>query len=230
MKSFSNLFKQKNKKKLSKSKNSKKKNCCEKVLRKKTTTNQMLVLMVTIFGVCWLPLNLINILDDFNMNLNEHKYYNFFFFTCHLFAMSSVVYNPFLYAWLNENFRKEFKQILPCLFVNISTHRELKNPRNFLSSLSRKKNDDNLIKNGEKTMQETTFLQPNHDHVMISIETDVKNGDANHKVADNDGNFTALTANQTTDKNHLIVKDEAMSSCSVSPRTSTSRTQDTSIS
>ncbi|CAG4939286.1 unnamed protein product [Parnassius apollo] len=29
--------------------------------------------------------------------------------------MSSTCYNPFLYAWLNENFRKEFKQILPCL-------------------------------------------------------------------------------------------------------------------
>ena len=28
--------------------------------------------------------------------------------------MSSTCYNPFLYAWLNENFRKEFKQVLPC--------------------------------------------------------------------------------------------------------------------
>ncbi|CRK88903.1 CLUMA_CG002648, isoform A, partial [Clunio marinus] len=173
-----------NKKKLSKSKNSKKKNCCEKVLRKKTSTNQMLVLMVFIFGICWLPLNLINILEDFNMNLNEHRYYNLMFFTSHLFAMSSVIYNPFLYAWLNENFRKEFKQILPCLFVNISTHRELKNPKTLLSSLTNKKNDDTLIRNGEKTCQETTFLQPNHENVMISIETDMNTYDANHKEKD----------------------------------------------
>lgn len=27
--------------------------------------------------------------------------------------MSSTCYNPFLYAWLNDNFRKEFK----CIFV-----------------------------------------------------------------------------------------------------------------
>lgn len=222
----------KNKKKLSKSKNSKKKNCCEKVLRKKTSTNQMLVLMVFIFGICWLPLNLLNILEDFqedfNMNLNEHKYYNLMFFTSHLFAMSSVIYNPFLYAWLNENFRKEFKQILPCLFVNISTHRELKNPKNFLSSMTSKKNGETLIRNGEKTIQETTFLQPNHENVIISIENDASY-DFNHKDANNDGNFTANSANPTTDKNNLIVKDE-FSSASVSPRTSTSRTQDTSIS
>lgn len=223
---------QNNKKKLSKSKNSKKKNTCEKVLRKKTTTNQMLVLMVTIFGVCWLPLNIINILDDFSLNLNENEYYNFFFFTSHLFAMSSVIYNPFLYAWLNENFRKEFKHILPCLFVNISTHRELKNPRTFLSSFSRKKNGDNLIRNGngEKTIQETTFLQPQNDNVMISIETDMNNCDGNHKDVNNDGNFSAHSRNPPTDKNNLIVKDDVMSSVSVSPRTSTSRTLDTSIS
>jgi hypothetical protein len=29
---------------------------------------------------------------------------------------SSTIYNPFLYAWLNENFRKEFRLIIPCAF------------------------------------------------------------------------------------------------------------------
>jgi neuropeptide Y receptor len=93
---------QNNKKKISKSKNSKKKNNCEKVLKKKTSTNQMLVLMVSIFGLCWLPLNMINILDDFTTNMNEFSYYNLFFFTTHLVAMSSVIYNPILYGLLNE--------------------------------------------------------------------------------------------------------------------------------
>ena len=134
--------------------------------------------------------------------------------------MSSVIYNPFLYAWLNENFRKEFKQILPCLFVNISTHRELKNPKSFLNSFSRKKNDENLIRNGEKTQAETTFLQPNHENVIINIETD--NGDTNHSGTKND---TANSLDQRIEKNNLMIQcgDEAVSS-------STSRTQDTSIS
>lgn len=221
---------QRNKKKLSKTKNSKKKNSNEKVLRKKTTTNQMLVLMVGIFGTCWLPLNVINMLEDFNLNINESEYYNFLFFLTHLLAMSSVIYNPFLYAWLNENFRKEFKQILPCLFVKFSTHRELKNPKNFLNSLSRKKNGgENLIRGDGKTVQETTFLQPHHENVMISVETVLNDGEASRK---NDGNLSADSAVQTTDKNNLIIKgcDEIASNCSISPRTSTSRTQDTSIS
>lgn len=222
---------QKNKKKLAKNKNSKKKVNSEKVLRKKTTTNQMLVLMVGIFGVCWLPLNLINIFEDFNMNLNEHTYYNLLFFTSHLVAMSSVIYNPFLYAWLNENFRKEFKHILPCLFVNISTHRELKNPKNFLSSFTRRKNDENLINNGgEKTVQETTFLQANNENVLISIETDVNNCDSNHKDKNDDGHVQANSAHGSNDKNNLIVQGCDGTSSASTSRTSTSRTHDTSIS
>ncbi|KAL7024471.1 hypothetical protein ACKWTF_013054 [Chironomus riparius] len=179
---------QNNKKKISKSKNSKKKNNCEKVLKKKTSTNQMLVLMVTIFGFCWLPLNLINILDDFTVNMNEFPYYNLLFFISHLVAMSSVIYNPILYGLLNDNFKKEFKQILPFLFVKISTHRDLKHPKNFLNSFNRRKDDENLIRNGEKTLQETTFLQPNNDNVMISIETDMNNVDTgNHKNENENG-------------------------------------------
>ena len=38
------------------------------------------------------------------------------FFIAHVIAMSSTIYNPFLYAWMNENFKKEFKQVIPCLF------------------------------------------------------------------------------------------------------------------
>jgi len=37
------------------------------------------------------------------------------FFAAHVVAMSSTVYNPFLYAWMNDNFRKEFRRVLPCL-------------------------------------------------------------------------------------------------------------------
>lgn len=94
---------QKNKKRLAKAKNSKKKNNSEKVLKKKTSTNQMLVLMVSIFGICWLPLNVINMVDDYYVDLHQElEYFNFYFFISHLIAMSSVIYNPILYGLLNE--------------------------------------------------------------------------------------------------------------------------------
>ncbi|CAI6361200.1 unnamed protein product [Macrosiphum euphorbiae] len=70
--------------------------------------------MVTIFGVSWLPLTAINLLNDFYLQTAMWTHYYLFFFSAHAVAMSSTCYNPFLYAWLNENFRKEFKQVLPC--------------------------------------------------------------------------------------------------------------------
>ena len=44
------------------------------------------------------------------------NFFTLLFFICHIAAMSSAVYNPFLYAWMNENFKKEFHSVAPCLF------------------------------------------------------------------------------------------------------------------
>ncbi|EDW72685.2 uncharacterized protein Dwil_GK17048 [Drosophila willistoni] len=81
---------------------------------RKKRTNRMLIAMVAVFGLSWLPINLVNIFDDFDDKSNEWRFYILFFFVAHSIAMSSTCYNPFLYAWLNENFRKEFKHVLPC--------------------------------------------------------------------------------------------------------------------
>lgn len=92
-------------------------------------TNWMLVAMVTVFGTAWLPLNLLNLLDDISSSLElswaNWRYFHLLFFMAHAFAMSSTCYNPFLYAWLNEAFRKEFREILPCICLNQDqTHNE----------------------------------------------------------------------------------------------------------
>ncbi|KAH8369873.1 hypothetical protein KR093_001341 [Drosophila rubida] len=81
---------------------------------RKKRTNRMLIAMVAVFGLSWLPINLVNIFDDFNDKSKDWRFYILFFFVAHSIAMSSTCYNPFLYAWLNENFRKEFKHVLPC--------------------------------------------------------------------------------------------------------------------
>ena len=85
---------------------------------KKRRTNRMLIAMVTIFGICWFPLNVINLTNDF-YELGE--FFHLCFFLAHAMAVSSTCYNPFLYAWLNENFRKEFKQMLPCMLRSSAT-------------------------------------------------------------------------------------------------------------
>ncbi|XP_036139818.1 prolactin-releasing peptide receptor [Monomorium pharaonis] len=78
---------------------------------RKRRTNRMLIAMVSIFGACWLPLNIALIIADFYTDVYYvWPYFRFYFFISHCIAMSSTCYNPFLYAWLNDNFRKEFKQ------------------------------------------------------------------------------------------------------------------------
>lgn len=80
--------------------------------------NRLCVAMVLIFGTCWLPLNVINFVADINVvepSIYCWSYHNFTFFLCHVLAMSSNCYNPFLYGWLNDAFRQEFLKMLPIL-------------------------------------------------------------------------------------------------------------------
>ncbi len=58
----------------------------------------MLIAMVTIFGISWLPLNLVNLLNDLSVSMAWWKYYNLCFFLAHTVAMSSTCYNVFLYV------------------------------------------------------------------------------------------------------------------------------------
>jgi len=91
----------------------------EELERERTRrTNRMLIAMVMIFGVSWLPLNLYNLVIDLIEGAHDYPWSRTLFFLSHAAAMSSTCYNPFLYAWLNENFRKEFKQVLPCFKNN----------------------------------------------------------------------------------------------------------------
>ncbi|XP_057655994.1 prolactin-releasing peptide receptor-like [Diorhabda carinulata] len=83
---------------------------------RKKRTNRMLISMVAVFLISWLPLNTFNIVNDFYQQMEKWYFYYLAFFVGHAIAMSSTCYNPFLYAWLNENFRKEFKQVLPCFY------------------------------------------------------------------------------------------------------------------
>ncbi|CAM1296138.1 GPR83 (predicted) [Pycnogonum litorale] len=82
---------------------------------RKRKVNRMLVSMVVIFGVCWLPFNMMNLILDINNDLIHESIHTLCFITVHVIAMSSICYNPFLYAWLNENFRREFRSITPCI-------------------------------------------------------------------------------------------------------------------
>ena len=75
----------------------------------KLKTIKMLILVVILFALCWMPLNMYHVLTDFHPDRKTFRHDTTVFFVCHWIAMSSICYNPFVYCWLNESFRAEFK-------------------------------------------------------------------------------------------------------------------------
>ncbi|XP_052773567.1 G-protein coupled receptor 83-like [Mya arenaria] len=73
---------------------------------------KMLMVVVVVFALCWMPLNLYQVLADFNPD----HFSSTSFFICHWIAISSTCYNPFVYCWLNEAFREEVKSRFKCCF------------------------------------------------------------------------------------------------------------------
>lgn len=68
----------------------------------------MLILVVAIFALVWAPFNIYYLLLDGKIiKKTDFK----IFLLCHWLAMSSICYNPFVYCWLNENFRNEAKKM-----------------------------------------------------------------------------------------------------------------------
>uniref|UniRef100_K7GGN7 Prolactin releasing hormone receptor n=1 Tax=Pelodiscus sinensis TaxID=13735 RepID=K7GGN7_PELSI len=78
---------------------------------KRKRTFCLLVMVVVVFGVCWLPLHTFNLIRDINISAIDTYYFCLVQLLCHWFAMSCTCYNPFIYAWLHS-FREELKKLL----------------------------------------------------------------------------------------------------------------------
>ncbi|XP_034723791.1 7 transmembrane receptor domain-containing protein [Etheostoma cragini] len=83
--------------------------------RKKTF--YLLVASVLAFALCWLPLQVLNLLLDLDPDFHiiGKRHINVLQVCCHLVAMSSACYNPFIYASLHSKVRMHLKGYLcPC--------------------------------------------------------------------------------------------------------------------
>ncbi|XP_045424020.1 prolactin-releasing peptide receptor [Lemur catta] len=72
----------------------------------------LLVVVVVVFGVCWLPLHVFNLLRDLDPRAIDPYAFGLVQLLCHWLAMSSACYNPFIYAWLHDSFREELRKLL----------------------------------------------------------------------------------------------------------------------
>lgn len=85
--------------------------------KRKRKTNLLLVMIAVVFAASWMPLNVFNMMADFNFNLTQicDDYMGGLLFpVCHMLVLCSACANPLLYGWLNENFRREFVKVLCC--------------------------------------------------------------------------------------------------------------------
>ncbi|KAG2455253.1 neuropeptide Y receptor type 6-like [Polypterus senegalus] len=74
--------------------------------------NMMLISIVVAFAVCWLPLNIFNIIFDWNHEALLNCHHNLVFTLCHLVAMVSTCINPVFYGFLNKNFQKDLNMMV----------------------------------------------------------------------------------------------------------------------
>ncbi|CAH0721066.1 unnamed protein product, partial [Brenthis ino] len=107
--------------------------------RRRTTrkTPAILIAIAATYVISWFPLNVFNLVADFSTeDLLDEKAMTITYAICHMFGMSSAVSNPLLYGWLNDNFRKEFEEILCCC--------RLKNQKNKNMRIKNRKMDTEL--------------------------------------------------------------------------------------
>ncbi|XP_034024792.1 prolactin-releasing peptide receptor-like [Thalassophryne amazonica] len=79
--------------------------------QRRKRTFSLLVASVLAFALCWLPLQVLNLLLDLDpeFDIIGKRYVNILQVCCHLVAMSSACYNPFIYASLHSKVRSHLK-------------------------------------------------------------------------------------------------------------------------
>ncbi|XP_054164832.1 G-protein coupled receptor 83-like [Oppia nitens] len=126
----------------------------------------MLILVVTVFAICWLPLNLYHLLVDFEL-ISRH--YNIFL-VCHWFAMSSVCYNPFIYCYLNSSFKngaKKFYQFILCQKSSVAQQQQ--QPLQQRPSMT---TNNTIINNNNNTVfQHQNTIDNNHQELITTTTT-----------------------------------------------------------
>ncbi|CAB3400249.1 unnamed protein product [Caenorhabditis bovis] len=82
-------------------------------IRRKQRLQTLLLAMVVIFAASSLPLDLSNVLQDltvvYHIRAVNEEVRHFIFYFSHWTAMAGTLLNPLVYAWWNENFRRQIK-------------------------------------------------------------------------------------------------------------------------
>ncbi|XP_064624613.1 tachykinin-like peptides receptor 99D [Lineus longissimus] len=87
-------------------------------IRSKRKVVKMMIIVVFIFGVCWLPQHVYFIVASIDMSVAHQPYTQHVYLVIYWVAMSNSMYNAFIYCWMNSRFREGFRYAfrwLPCV-------------------------------------------------------------------------------------------------------------------
>ncbi|XP_006811746.1 substance-K receptor-like [Saccoglossus kowalevskii] len=100
---------------------------------------KMLSVIVLAFALCWLPLNIFNMVITINQRyLRESVYHDVIitiYLTCFWMAMANSFLNPIIYTFLNETFREDLMRLVNCV-RNGNNKRKRKDGRRRTISMS----------------------------------------------------------------------------------------------
>jgi hypothetical protein len=116
--------------------------------RRRIKMNVLLTFIAIIFCASWLPLNIFNILSDSKTSMIKasHAFY-IINAICILLGMSSAVSNPFLYGFLNENFKREYQKLFETISTRFCSIKKTKNNNNSnIYNNANKQTESNRIK------------------------------------------------------------------------------------
>uniref|UniRef100_H2ZFB1 G-protein coupled receptors family 1 profile domain-containing protein n=1 Tax=Ciona savignyi TaxID=51511 RepID=H2ZFB1_CIOSA len=75
---------------------------------------RMMMVVVVVFAICWCPYHLFFLADYIISDSYHWKQIQQVYLAVFWVAMSSSMYNPFIYCWNNSSFKKSFCELLKC--------------------------------------------------------------------------------------------------------------------
>ncbi|KAL5284974.1 TACR2 family protein [Megaselia abdita] len=87
-------------------------------IKSKRRIVKMMMVVVSIFAVCWLPFHIYFILTFYYPQITEEDYIQELYLAIYWLAMSNSMYNPIIYYYMNSRFRRGFRmffQWIPCV-------------------------------------------------------------------------------------------------------------------
>merc|ERR550532_3885061 len=80
-------------------------------IKSKRRVVKMMVMVVIIFGVCWLPYHIYFIVSNVAPVINHSPYIQEIYLAIYWLAMSNSMYNPMIYCFMNNRFRQGFLSV-----------------------------------------------------------------------------------------------------------------------